>query len=70
MLEPEEVTAMLRLNELGWGAQRIVIKTGRGFTVRTAGPPGVPEAGPSGCTPKCSGLAEMVVVGGRLGRRS
>jgi hypothetical protein len=28
MLEPEEVTAMLRLNELGWGAKRIAREFG------------------------------------------
>ncbi len=28
MLEPEEVTAMLRLNELGWGAKRIARELG------------------------------------------
>ena len=28
MLEPEEVSAMLRLNELGWGAKRIARELG------------------------------------------
>src|SRR3974377_2042705 len=28
MVEPEEVTAMLRLNELGWGAKRIARELG------------------------------------------
>jgi len=28
MLEPEEVSAILRLNELGWGAERIAREIG------------------------------------------
>ena len=30
MLEPEEVSAILRLNELGWGAKRIARELGIG----------------------------------------
>jgi hypothetical protein len=29
MLEPEEVSAMLRLNELGWGTKRIARELGK-----------------------------------------
>ena len=32
MLEPEEVSAMLRLNELGWGAKRIARNLGLAAT--------------------------------------